>query len=117
MKILIILLTLICICSNSIAQTYKVQWGDEMKVKKGSMDMDIIHADKSGVYMIEGRMKMKSYFVVGYSVTETYKLYKFDPDYNVVYDKEYKKELKGLTFNSIQPLSFLYRYIASRHIF
>jgi hypothetical protein len=104
MKTLIILFASICIYSNSFTQTYKVQWGDEMKVKKGSMDMDIVHADKSGVYMIEGRMKMKSYFVVGYSVTEAYKLYKFDPNYDVVYDKEYKKELKGLSFNSIQPL-------------
>ena len=89
----------------SNAQTYKVDWGDEMKIKKGSMDMDIVHADQTGVYMVEGRIKMKSYFVIGYSYGEAFKFYKFDPNYNIVYDREYKKELKGLSFNSIQPLN------------
>ena len=98
-----VLLCLAFYCQSS-GQTYKMDWGDEMKVKKGSMDMDIVHADNTGVYMVEGRMKMKSYFVIGYSVGEVFKFYKFDPNYNVVYDKEYKKELKGLSFNSIQPL-------------
>lgn len=104
MKVTIFALVCLAFYLHSSGQTYKVDWGDEMKVKKGSMDMDIVHADKTGVYMVEGRMKMKSYFVIGYSVGEVFKFYKFDPNYNVVYDKEYKKELKGLSFNSIQPL-------------
>ena len=103
MKVTIFALVCLAFYLHSSGQTYQVDWGDEMKVKKGSMDMDIVHADKTGVYMVEGRMKMKSYFVIGYSVGEVFKFYKFDPNYNVVYDKEYTKELKGLSFNSIQP--------------
>lgn len=43
--------------STASAQTYRVQWGEEMKIKKGSVDTDIIHADKTGVYMVEGKVK------------------------------------------------------------
>lgn len=113
MKNILSILLFFFLCLFSRAQTYKVQWGDEMKVKKGSMDMDIVHADQTGVYMVEGRLKMKSYFVIGYSYGEDFKLYKFDPNYNIIYDKEYKKETKGLGFNSIQPLGdqlYLFAY-------
>lgn len=86
------------------AQNYRVTWGEEMKLKKGTTDMDIVTADNTGVYFSEGHLKMKSYFVIGATYGTAYKLYKFDKNFAEVWEKEYKKELKGLAFHSFQPL-------------
>jgi hypothetical protein len=104
MKITFIGLLLCMLTSMARAQTYSVQWGEEMKLKKGSMDFDIVNADETGVYVLEGKLKMKSYFVIGATYGTTYKLIKFDKNYNEVYQQEYRKELKGLNFKSIQFL-------------
>jgi len=88
----------------SFAQTYKLSWGEEMKLKKGTTDLDIITADNSGLYVTEQRVKLKSYFVIGATYGNAYKLIKLDKNFGEVYDKEYKKELKGLDFHSFQPL-------------
>ncbi len=87
-----------------IAQQYQVTWGDVMKMRKGTTDMDIITADNTGVYFSEGSLRMKSYFIVGASYGTSYKLIKFDRNYNEVYEKEYKRELRGVEFHSFQPL-------------
>lgn len=87
-----------------LAQSYKVNWGDEIKLKKGTTDLDIVTADNTGLYFTEARLRMKSYFVVGASYGTAYKLYKVDKTFNEVFDKDYKKELRGLAFNSFQPL-------------
>lgn len=89
---------------SSFAQQYGVTWGDVMKMRKGTTDMDIITADNTGVYFSEGSLRMKSYFVIGASYGTSYKLIKFDRNFNEVYEKEYKRELKGLEFHSFQPL-------------
>jgi hypothetical protein len=86
------------------SQTYKLTWGEEMKLKKGTTDLDIITADNSGLYVTEQRVKLKSYFVIGATYGNAYKLIKLDKNFGEVYDKEYKKELKGLDFHSFQPL-------------
>ncbi len=86
------------------AQQFSVTWGDGMKMRKGTTDMDIVTADNTGVYFSEGSLRMKSYFVVGASYGTAYKLIKFDRNFNEVFEKEYKRELKGLEFHSFQPL-------------
>lgn len=88
----------------SSAQQYSINWGDVMKMRKGTTDMDVVTADNTGVYFAEGSLRMKSYFVIGASYGTAYKLIKFDRNFNEVYEKEYKRELKGLEFHSFQPL-------------
>lgn len=88
----------------SVSQNYSVQWGDEIKMKKGTADLDIVAADKTGLYFSESHLVMKSYFLVGASYGESIKLVKMDKNFDEVFDKTYKKELKGLTFHSFQPL-------------
>src|SRR4030095_2043578 len=80
------------------AQTYKITWGDDIKLKKGTADLDIVGADNTGVFFTEARRKK------GVSYGTTYKLYKVDKTFKEVFDKEYKKELKGLDFNGFQLL-------------
>lgn len=90
---------------NSVAaQNYRLTWGDEMKFKKGTTDLDMLMADNTGVFLTESRLKMKAYFVIGATFGTSIKLMKLDKNFAEVYDKEYKKELKGLEFHSFQPL-------------
>jgi hypothetical protein len=104
MKKIFSLVTVISIVSCSFAQNYKITWGDEIKLKKGTTDMDIVSADNTGLYFTESRLRLKSYFVIGMTYGETQKLIKFDKSYNEVFSKEYKKELKGIDFHSFQAL-------------
>ncbi|HEX4876265.1 MAG TPA: hypothetical protein VFV31_06300 [Chitinophagaceae bacterium] len=86
------------------AQTYRITWGEEIKLKKGTADLDIVAADNTGLFFTETRRVMKSYFVIGATYGSSIKLMKLDKNFGEVYDKEYKKELKGLDFHSFQPL-------------
>ena len=86
------------------AQNYRLTWGDDMKFKKGTTDLDMLMADNTGVFLTESRLRMKAYFVIGASFGTSIKLMKLDKNFGEVYDKEYKKELKGLEFHSFQPL-------------
>lgn len=104
MKKIVLIASVLFASFTGFAQTYKLTWGEEMKLKKGTTDLDIITADNSGLYVTEQRVKLKSYFVIGATYGNAYKLIKLDKNFGEVYDKEYKKELKGLDFHSFQPL-------------
>jgi hypothetical protein len=121
-KIMIALLCIFSFTLSSFSQSYKVSWGEEIKLKKGTTDIDIIAADNTGLYFTEGRLKMKSYFVVGASYGTVYKLFKLDKNFNEVFDKDYKKELKGYDFHSFQMLEndlflFVTDYIKKEKLF
>jgi hypothetical protein len=103
MKFVTLLLAATCSFLVSFSQsTYKITWGEEMKLKKGTADLDIIAADNTGLYFSEQRTG-KTMFSIGGPLS-SYKLYKMDKNFGEVFDKEYKKELKGLAFQSFQAL-------------
>lgn len=105
MKSVYLLITMLCSGYFSFSQTsYNITWGEEIKLKKGTADLDIVAADNSGLYFSESRIAMKSYFVIGATFGESIKLIKMDKNFNEVFDNTYKKELKGLAFHSFQPL-------------
>ena len=104
MKKIFLIFFLLSIGNTIFSQSYRITWGDEIKLKKGTTDLDIISADNTGLYFTESRLKMKSYFLIGATYGESQKLIKFDKSYNEVFDKEYKRELKGLAFHSFQTL-------------
>src|SRR5512138_1712781 len=94
----------LCSLLPAFSQSYKITWGDELKLKKGTTDIDVVAADNTGLYFTEERMKMKSYFVVGATYGTANKLFKLDKNFNEVFDKDYSKELKGYDFHSFQML-------------
>ena len=103
-----LLITNLFCCVLLIAQgvptSYKMTLGEEIKLKKGTADLDIVAADNTGLYFTESRVKMKGYFVIGATYGTSIKLMKLDKNFGEVFDKEYKKELKGLDFESFQTL-------------
>lgn len=107
MRNLVLAIIVFCIAflpSVSSSQRYKIFWGDETKMKKSTVDMKLVAADKTGAYFVEGQLGLKGYYVIMATMKTTYKLVKFDQFFNQVYEKDYKKDMKGLNFNSIQPL-------------
>jgi hypothetical protein len=111
MKFVSLLLAATCSFFVSFSQSsYKITWGEEIKLKKGTADLDIIAADNTGLYFSEQRSG-KTLFSIGGPLS-SYKLYKMDKNFGEVFDKEYKKELKGLAFQSFQALgNDLYMFV------
>lgn len=104
MKRFLTALLFVSSCLSLSAQSYRITWGDDLKLKKGTTDIDVIAADNTGLYFTEQRVKMKSYFVVGATYGSAYKLYKLDKNFGEVFEKEYKRELKNYDFHSFQML-------------
>lgn len=95
------LLFLFCaFISNISGQSYKVNYGNEVKLKKGTIDLDIVYADKTGLFFTESRVSKTT--IVGPWLWQTLK--KFDKNYTEVFDKDYRKDLKGLDFNGFQAM-------------
>lgn len=84
-----------CMC---FAQNANVQWGGEFKMTKGSADLSVIHADKSGIFVKETHLALKSYFVLGTTVRESGTLIKMTSSLDEEYRNDYNKELKGKEF-------------------
>ncbi len=102
MKKMLLSIFSLCIALISLSQSYRINWGNEIKLKKGTTDLDIVSADNTGLYFTESRFK-RNYFAIGAS-NSAQKLIKFDKNYIEVFEKEYNKELKGLAYHSFQPL-------------
>jgi hypothetical protein len=85
----------------SYAQKASIVWGDNLKIKKGTTEMNIITADKSGVYVQEEDVKAMGFAHVNNRLRIKFR--KFDSDYNEIFERDYDDELKGKGFNRIIP--------------
>ena len=80
------------------AQSANATWGDEFKMKKGSTDLSVIYADKTGVFVREEHLALKGYFVVAATTRESASLIKLDKSFQQEYKSDFNKELKGKEF-------------------
>ena len=106
-----LLFALIVLSINSFAQKPNVQWGEEFKLKKGSTDLEVVYSDNSGVYLEEGHLAMKSYFVIGATARTSATLVKLDKNLSELYRNDFNKELKGkefIQFFALQNKLFLF---------
>ena len=104
-------IVLVLFCMKSFAQKPNVQWGEEFKLRRGSTDLEVIHADNSGVYLEEGHMALKSYFVIGATARSSATLVKLDKNLSELYRNDFNKELKGkefVQFFALQHKLFLF---------
>ena len=102
MKSTLLTLALGMLCLQGFSQNYKMTVGEEIKLKKGTADLDIIFADNTGLYFTEERASTKVLTFGGVNIS--HKLYKLDKSYGEVFEKDYRRELKGLEFESFQAL-------------
>ncbi|MCF6401449.1 hypothetical protein L3C95_01105 [Chitinophaga filiformis] len=71
-----------------------VKWGEEFKLRKGSTDLKVVFADKTGAYLEENHLAGKALHVAGEAAT----LLKVNTSLAEVYRHDFKKELKGRNF-------------------
>jgi len=98
------------------AQKPRITWGGEFKLRKGSTDLEVIHADKSGVYLQEGHLALKSYFVIGATARSSATLVKLDKNLSEIYRSDFNKELKGKEFVQFFVLQDKLLVFASEYI-
>ena len=103
MKKFLLLAFISIYCIGLHAQNYRLTWGEEIKLKKGTADLDVISADKTGLFFTEERKKNSISFL-GSGTTSSYRLTKLDQNFSEQFDKEYKRELKGLDFHSFDRM-------------
>jgi len=80
------------------AQTASATWSEEFKMHKGSTELSVVYADKTGVFVKEGHLALKSYFVIGATARESATLIKLDKSFTEEYRNDFNKELKGKEF-------------------
>lgn len=97
-KLFLLAIHLFVVLVYTYAQQPSVIWGDEFKMKKGSTDLSVIHTEKDGLFVKEGHMALKSYFVIGATTRESATLVKLDNNLSEVYRSDFNKELKGKEF-------------------
>lgn len=109
------LITLLCLCTGIFSQKPKITWGDEFKLRKGSTDLEVVYADKTGAYLQEGHLAMKSYFVFGVTARESATLVKLDKNLGEQYRSDFNKELKGKEFEQFFVLAGKLYILASHY--
>jgi hypothetical protein len=98
MKKWTLFLASLCVSICCISQKPKIKWGDEFKLRKGSTDLEVVYADKSGVYLQEGHLALKSYFVIGATSRSSATLVKLDKNLSEQFRNDFNRELKGKEF-------------------
>lgn len=101
MKFLLSLLVSICTWLAVDAQTPRVTWGEPIKVKKGSTELDIIHVDKSGIFLQENHIVVRRMAFLGPPSKVSGTLIKLDKNLDEVYRNSFDKELKGKEFECL----------------
>lgn len=85
------------------AQQYQFSWGEELKLRKGTADLQIISADAGGTYFYEER-KAGAAAMTTENAPSVHSLYKLDKNLAPVFDKEYRKELKKMDFEGFRVM-------------
>lgn len=97
------LLVAVFICNIAFAQTFGYTSGEEIKVRKEPSSLQIITADKTGLYYTDGRITVNGIPGINH-YQEFGKLYKFDKNFMQVFEQDYIKQLKGYTFRGFQAI-------------
>lgn len=97
-KVYLSLFSLLLSITGFSQQKSSIKWGEEFKLRKGTTDLNVILADKTGAYLQESHIAMSSYNVFAGSYKESAILVKLNTDLSEVYRHDFDKELKGKTF-------------------
>ena len=94
-----VILVLLCFLTTiAFAQQPRTTWGEEFRMARGSTDLDVIYADKTGVYLQESHNTLKGYFVIAATTRGSATLVKLDKNLSEQYRNDFNKELKGKEF-------------------
>ncbi len=99
------LFTLTCILSSFFlkAQSVNHKWGAEFKRDTKSIDPVVVYADEGGYYLFDGDPSFGDFLFEGFTKVN-HSLMKHDINGKEIFEKSYRKELKGYGMHSIQAL-------------
>jgi hypothetical protein len=87
-----------------LSQTYDLKMGNEIKLKKGVLLVDILSSDKTGMFFAENRI-VKTGALQRVNEDAGVDLHKVDENFTEIFDKDYEKELKGFAYHSFQTIN------------
>jgi hypothetical protein len=99
----------------SFSQKSKISWGEEFKLRRNSTNLEVIATDKSGVYLKEGHLALKGYYVLFATARESAMLIKLDKNLSEIYRNDFNRELKGKEFEQFFALQDKLYIIASEY--
>jgi hypothetical protein len=88
----------LCASVTVFSQKPRLAWSEEIKLKQGSFDQEVIQADKTGVFLKESHYAFKSFIVFATSVRESATLIRLDKNLMEVYRSNFNDDLKGKGF-------------------
>lgn len=99
MKSIYLFLSWLVITVSSFAQQRStVKWGEDFKFRKGTTDLKVILSDKTGAYLQESHVAVKTYYVIGGDFRGSATLVKMNANLAEVYRHSFNKELRGKQF-------------------
>lgn len=110
MKLYISLIA-VAVSISVFAQNAQIKWGEEFRLRKGSTELEVIYADKNGVFLQETHEALKSYFVIGASLRGSATLVRLDKNLAEIFRNDFNSELKGkefVQFFAIRDKMFLF---------
>ena len=115
MKRVFFLLAAVVSFTTSYSQKAKISWGEEFKLRKNSTELEVIATDKSGVYLKEGHLALKGYYLLFATARESAMLIKLDKNLSEIYRNDFNRELKGKEFEQFFSLQDKLYLIASEY--
>jgi hypothetical protein len=86
------------------SQSYNLKMGNAIRLKKGTLQIDIISSNKSGLFFAEERIeKMAALGRLGGA--PVIHLHRVDENFSEVFDKDYTKVLKDFEYHSFQTIN------------
>jgi hypothetical protein len=82
----------------ALSQKPRMAWSEEIKLKQGSFDQEVIQADKNGVFLKESHYAYKTFIVFATSIRESATLIRLDKNLMEVYRSNFNDDLKGKGF-------------------
>jgi hypothetical protein len=100
MKKCIFLFISLCTFHFIFSQQMRMTWGEELKLKKGNFNLQVLQADKTGIFLKESHYAYKTYFVFAASFRESATLIRLDNNLMEVYRTNFNDQLKGKEYES-----------------
>lgn len=97
-SILLGLFSLVLLHAQIVAQKASVKWSEEFRIKSGTTDLDVLHADKSGIYLQESHLVVTGIKLIGSSLRTSATLVKLDKNFSQVFTTGFNNELRGKEF-------------------
>jgi hypothetical protein len=91
-------------CNVLMAQTPFIEFADVKAMKKGAVNLKVVHSDETGIYLLDSDDVNSNYNVISYPFQTIPKILKIDRDFKLVYETPLLEGRKRQNLKGIYPL-------------